>query len=573
MKPRIFNRNMEMVDVLKNASAVSYCRTHNDLFTASFQLPIKDPKNSLCDTHFIVDIFDGDVSKGKYRILDEPDTDFSNENKFIKYSCEHVIAFLLNDVIDGYLEIGGEGCNTRTVLEHLLAKQTTHRWVLGQCDFNYEFQYSWENTNLLDAIFSIPTCFADAYHWTYDTDSYPWTLNLIRQDTDRSCEIRRKRNMQQIKREKDSSALCTRLYCKGNGEGVNQLSIKDVNDGKPYIDADTIDTYGPLCSHYIDLTVTDAETLLAKGRAVLEEIKHPRYTYTAKAVDLAKITGKSWDDFDEGKYVHIIDDDGRLDIDAMIISVEKPDVDGDPLDMNIVISNKSSDVSSDIEDLSKRTAITAQYSQGATNLYSQQFADNADEDHPAVMKVYIPSECAKINSMLLSWSIEKFRAYSKGASYGGAVTSTSGGNGSTTISSGSVTSGSSYTYTGMQVGDAFPGHVHVMTHEHTVPGHTHTLESHTHEVNMPSHSHGISYGIYEGGKADNVTIKVDDTEIPAEALENDEMDIVQYLSKDVNGKIRRGTWHTIEIAPDSLARIEANLFVQTFVTSYSGGNY
>ena len=90
---------------------------------------------------------------------------------------------------------------------------------------------------------------------------------------------------------------------------------------------------------------------------------------------------------------------------------------------------------------------------------------------------------------------------------------------------------------------------------------------------MPSHSHSINYGIYEGGKADSVTIKIDDMEIPAEELENDEMDIVKYLAKDSNGKITRGTWHTIEIVPDKRTRIEANLFVQTFVTSYVGGNY
>ena len=184
MKPRIYSRNMELVGVLQHANKVSYRRTHNDLYTSSFELPFDDPKTVLCDTHFIVDIFDGDVSKGKYRILDEPDSDISDEGEFVKYSCEHVIAFLMDDVIDGYLETGGEGCTTRTVLEQLLSMQGTQRWVLGRCDFDYEFQYSWENTNLLDAVFSIPTCFADAYHWTYDTDSYPWTLNLVHQDTD-----------------------------------------------------------------------------------------------------------------------------------------------------------------------------------------------------------------------------------------------------------------------------------------------------------------------------------------------------------------------------------------------------
>ena len=130
--------------------------------------------------------------------------------------------------------------------------------------------------------------------------------------------------------------------------------IAEVNGGKPYIDADTIPLYGVLASHYIDLQVTDAETLLAKGRAVLEEVKHPRYTYKAKAVDLAKITGLDWHAFDEGKYVHLIDEEKGIDLDAMIIEVGKSDVDGDPLDIDVTISNKSSDVSSAIEDLSRR---------------------------------------------------------------------------------------------------------------------------------------------------------------------------------------------------------------------------
>jgi len=701
MKPRIYSRNMELVGVLQHANKISYHRTHNDLYTGSFELPFDDPKTVLCDTHFIVDIFDGDISKGKYRILDEPDSDISDEGEFVKYSCEHVIAFLMDDVIDGYLETGGEGCTTRTVLEQLLSMQGTQRWVLGRCDFDYEFQYSWENTNLLDAVFSIPTCFADAYHWTYDTDSYPWTLNLVHQDTDRSCEIRRKRNMQQIKRSKDSSALCTRLYCKGNGEGVNQLTIKEVNGGKPYIEADTIGIYGPVCKHYIDLTVTDAETLLAKGRAILDGVKHPRYTYTAKAADLSKITGRNWDEFDEGKYVHLIDDEKALDLDAMIIEVEKPDIDGDPLDVNIVISNKSGDISSDIEDLARRTAITAQYSQGATALYSQQFVDNASPEHPAIMRVYVPAEAVKINQVLISVETEPFRAFATGAESGGGTTATSesgGGQtatsaeggattitsesgGSTTVSSASggdttatsesggsttatstektgtsalavggplnMSSGDDLTYSG-SAGSVSTGgpssnqtswtstpaqgtdHLHYMnnhthtggSHSHsirhyhtgsasvripalsfTIPSHTHrvsisshkhnvTIGSHSHNVNINNHSHNvridphshsvkidphthdIEYGIFEGDSASNIAIEVDGNTVPnVGGVGIDSLDIVRYMDTDSNGKIVRGTWHEIKIVPDSLTRIIANLFVKTFVTSYSGGNY
>lgn len=932
MKPRIYNRDMELVGVLQNASSIGYVRTHNDLFTASFELPFDDPKNVLCDTHFIVDIFDGDASKGKYRILDEPETDLTTDGQFARYSCEHVIGFLLNDVIDGYLELGGVGVTTRDVIEALLSMQTVNRWTLGTCDFNYQFQYSWENTNLLDALFSIPTCFADEYHWTYDTDSYPWTINLVRQNKDRSCEIRRKRNMQYIKREKDvTSGFYTRLYCKGSGEGVNQLNIKDVNGGLPYIDADTIDTYGVICGHYIDLTLTDAETLLAKGRVMLDEVKHPRYTYKAKAVDLCKVTGLDWHSFDEGKYVHIVDEEKKINIDAMIIEVSKPDVDGDPLDVDLTISNKPSDASSAIEDLSRRAAVTAQYSQGATNLYSQQYSDNADAKHPASMRVYVPHECKQINKMLLSWRLSPFRAYETGASAGGSTVITSGGGGATTITSSgggattitsgggggqtitssggggqtytssagggqtyssaegggtevtsssgggsektssaggsttvveeqrvttteAVTGGSrsgrqddssgntgfaidssgnsvsntsssgshnhgmqhhhpgpshthsidSHTHTGGSHSHIFghyhsaPSHTHTIdshthtgpSHKHTGPSHTHsfsdtyslawghthsvssgatstggvrnysaksisisgttgsagtgstgsagtgdtggkslttnsggnsltgnavyssgsahtstadggnvetggkslttnsggtgdtgyayyagsmksntgdsgehthtfshrhnfshhhycvvtvtipslsisipshthkvTIDAHTHEVNIPMHSHTVTiydhmhevtifdhmhnvtlydhthnvtlydhthtvkttdhthsitigdhthnivYGIYTGSTARDISIRVDGNEVPASAVENNEIDIVAYLSKDNGGKITRGTWHEIELVPDGLTRIEANLFVQTFVTSYSGGNY
>lgn len=736
MKPRIYNRDMELVGVLQNASSIGYVRTHNDLFTASFELPFDDPKNMLCDTHFIVDIFDGETSKGKYRILDEPETDLTTAGQFARYSCEHVIAFLLNDVIDGYLELGGTGVTTRAVIERLLSMQTVKRWKLGTCDFDYQFQYSWENTNLLDALFSIPSCFVDDYHWTYNTDTYPWTLNLVRQNKDRSCEIRRKRNMQYIKREKDSSALCTRLYCKGSGEGVNQLNIKEVNGGLPYIDADTIEMYGTICGHYIDLTLTDAETLLAKSRAVLEEVKRPRYTYKAKAVDLCKVTGLDWHSFDEGKFVHIVDEEKKIDLDAMIIEVSKPDVDGDPLDVDLTISNKPSDASSAIEDLSRRAAITAQYSQGATNLYSQQYSDNADTEHPATMRFFVPRECAKINKVLLSWQIDAFRAYETGAAAGGGIatttsaggestnTSSSGGGSTRTTSSGGATTvttetqvyagavsisgpvdmyGDSMIMTGeatnnfVQTGaasgrtgastdisttesgtletntngshshtfagsdtianghthsiyspgestntggvsnnathyvniagttDAGGAHIHyVESHRHTVPAHSHTLNSHTHSlaihqhamdhvhavsvgvtipalgisipshihivdipahehsVTVPNHTHDLSiddhtheivYGIYEGGYADGVDLVVDGTTIPPEALEENEIDIVAYLDKDNNGKITRGTWHEIKIVPNGLTRIEANLFVQTFVTSYSGGNY
>ena len=90
---------------------------------------------------------------------------------------------------------------------------------------------------------------------------------------------------------------------------------------------------------------------------------------------------------------------------------------------------------------------------------------------------------------------------------------------------------------------------------------------------MRAHTHNITYGIYEGGHAESITVKVDGTTVPAADITGDELDVVSYMDKDQDGKITRGTWHTIELVPDQLTRIEANLFAQVFVQSVGGGDY
>jgi len=117
-----------------------------------------------------------------------------------------------------------------------------------------------------------------------------------------------------------------------------------------------------------------------------------------------------------------------------------------------------------------------------------------------------------------------------------------------------------------------PEHSHGMDHTHTVsiPDHTHGMD-HTHTI--PAHTHDIEYGIFEGPTPTAVTVKVDGNAVPGLGTSADEVDIIPYLAKDSGGKIQRGTWHTIEIAPNSLGRIVATVLTQIFVQSRGGGNY
>mgnify|MGYP007122676074 CR=1 FL=1 len=100
--------------------------------------------------------------------------------------------------------------------------------------------------------------------------------------------------------------------------------------------------------------------------------------------------------------------------------------------------------------------------------------------------------------------------------------------------------------------------------------HTHTVKDHTHTVK--DHTHAIEFGIYEGQRASKATIKVDGKEIPAPSSYSN-IDIVEYLATDSNGKIRRNSWHSIEILPDNMSRIVGAVFAQTFCNSRGGGDY
>ena len=269
-----------------------------------------------------------------------------------------------------------------------------------------------------------------------------------------------------------------------------------------------------------------------------------------------------------------------------------------------------------------RTRINEVYAQGATNQMIVPFADNADPQNPAIMRVYIPDTMARINKCILNYQLEAFRAYSKAiAGGGGTVASTSAG-GATTQSSSSgggvaVTSGSGggdqrttasgggsaettyeYIYMSGTSGDntysaeghahglpmhghkiEIPNHRHDFTirdhrHDIDIPNHTHSVSipNHQHNVTIPDHIHELEFGIYRGSTANKVTIKIDGKPIP-QTQPGQDIDIVKYLSVDGGGKIRRNTWHTIEIIPDKMTRIAANVFMQIFTNSRGGGDY
>jgi hypothetical protein len=127
--------------------------------------------------------------------------------------------------------------------------------------------------------------------------------------------------------------------------------------------------------------------LKAYGQAILEGAKDPYVSYSAQAVDLFKLTGRRYDKFVVGDMVRIVDKESDIFGDFPIVDIIKSNITGDPGSVFITIANKTKDLSGSITELQNRALINDLYAQGATNQVLVSFADNADKDNPALMKL------------------------------------------------------------------------------------------------------------------------------------------------------------------------------------------
>lgn len=231
-----------------------------------------------------------------------------------------------------------------------------------------------------------------------------------------------------------------------------------------------------------------------------------------------------------------------------------------------------------------------------------QLADNVDSTHPLKLKFYISPSTLVYHQFQLNFTLERFRAYSRSVASGGGGTTTSASGGDTyttaqsmTINltttlpqnvSGSTQTSGSYFGSGGHNHGISPGtrlathptssggyvtwvdsgnHQHAVSlqsHSHSInmPSHSHDVyvPSHTHQVNIPSHSHAIDYGIYESTTATGVRVIIDGVTRGGvySSTEN---------NADVTSWIQTPGWHTIELSSQQLGRINASLYMKTFV--------
>ena len=438
--------------VLQNAFDIDETQELNQIYSLSFTLPYEDVKNKYClPRHYVRYGDDGQL----YRIKSPKVNDSSVGT--ITYECEHVITTLCDDIMFGSFTYGGKGVPTKTTINWLLSQQKTKNWKLGTCAFTRYFEYNWEQENLLNALYSIPREFVDAYMWDFDTISYPWTINLKLIDKSAAPEyyLRARSNILASGTSADYANICTRIYPLGYGEGVNQLTIKEATitnavkatiDGKEvnvnatvsetsttkygntFIQSPQsyIDKYGIVEKVLVDRRFEQANTLFGYAKSMLDVYQEPTMSRSFDVTDLHQITNRALDDAQVGKICKMTQDNTI----AYITKTQRRlDVAGD---LQIDLSTKATDIASNVADLADRIRIESVYAQGATQIYQHSKDANAvpvfDKDGAIkngkgmMLNLYFPREMKQINKVLLRMKLKKFRCYSTNQSaFGGGV--------------------------------------------------------------------------------------------------------------------------------------------------------
>lgn len=632
---KVYDRNLKPIGILENAFDAPVNRRANELWTASFSLPINDEKNELCK-HFNFIEFIGKSGRnyGLYRIMPK---ETQKTDNIITYKCEHVLATLLDDVMDGYFQY--TNLTTKEVLQAILNLQEVKHWELGLVEFERYFHYSFENENgLLAPILSIPKPFNEPYLFTFDTSVYPWKLNLVRASNKVKSEIRWGKDMLDFSEVADPTEIVNYIIPKGSGEGVNQLTIESVNNGKRYLkDDESISKWGLHKYIWIDQRFEDAESLKANAQSLLNQWKNPKISFECSSSDLSVLPEYEGEKKNLYDVTRIIVENEKYE--ARIVGENIADILEKEYEVDYEINNKLDDIATTQTDYERKVEVNEAYSQGATNIMNFGYQDNCDSNIPAVIPFYIDDDVVNVNTCELTFRTKKFRAYSRATEGGGAtVTSTASGGGTSATSSNgggiakSTESGGGSTTTssangthrhkvfslqgiypgaiddfgighylapraadGTQVGailvgGAHGGDIYTQTadgsHSHTVaipnhshnfqiPNHTHTVQvpNHTHNIVLPNHTHEVKHEIVELDQLpSSVKIKVDGNIVNYNGTSGDRINLIPYMSKDTNGKLQRGR-HEVEILPNSLARIEADLILRVFIRSKLGGVY
>lgn len=433
------NKKVHTLAYLENAYEIEYTQALDTVSTCSIRLPADDPKAKYLDPNNLIEIEDNGESVGLFWIeqiikVKEANSIYYNVigyhainslSRILLFGLHQYTGLPVSETIQALLE---------TEAEHGGRKQVD--WDFGGSDYDNVIDYSFENVSVYSALQSITKNWKEPNMWVYDTSVYPFKVSLRRMSNEITSRLHSGYNLLELSVEDEYLAMANRYYALGSGEGVNQVNLlyaKDLeseteaqNEHYYVENAGSIEKYGLRESILVDRSITEPSLLLLAANEKLDYYSRLDPIIKVRAADVWEETCQPIDHFVPGQVCRIIEPELDYDEPWRIIRRTKPDLTGKPGDVELILGRMYNTIANAIDKVYNRDQEEKRTSQGATNIWTQSFGDNADADHPIEFVFRLPDDLLNVNKCVLDWTVSHFRTYSKGALGGGGGTSGSG---------------------------------------------------------------------------------------------------------------------------------------------------
>lgn len=433
------NKKVHTLAYLENAYEIEYTQALDTVSTCSIRLPADDPKAKYLDPNNLIEIEDNGESVGLFWVeqiikVKEANSIYYNVigyhainslSRILLFGLHQYTGLPVSETIQALLE---------TEAEHGGRKQVD--WDFGGSDYDNVIDYSFENVSVYSALQSITKNWKEPNMWVYDTSVYPFKVSLRRMSNEITSRLHSGYNLLELSVEDEYLAMANRYYALGSGEGVNQVNLlyaKDLeseteaqNEHYYVENAESIEKYGLRESILVDRSITEPSLLLLAANEKLDYYSRLDPIIKVRAADVWEETCQPIDHFVPGQVCRIIEPELDYDEPWRIIRRTKPDLTGKPGDVELILGRMYNTIANAIDKVYNRDQEEKRTSQGATNIWTQSFGDNADADHPIEFVFRLPDDLLNVNKCVLDFTVSHFRTYSKGALGGGGGTSGSG---------------------------------------------------------------------------------------------------------------------------------------------------
>lgn len=304
-------------------------------------------------THQWMELFTARGSAGLFRVTDIE----HNTGGETSLTLRHGIDTLSDDVWPvAQTDYSG---TVAGFLGELLSKQTLTRWQLGTCEDAGTYKKSGINYTRLSDLFSELINARNDYYPEYDFTTSPWTLNWRALPWSVSAEFRLSRNVESATVSRSDADMCNKLYLAVNTWGTeNDVTVNTVTH-RTFDDLPSQAQYG-IIARFEDVDTEGVASIDAWASAYLAKRKEPQVQITIDGLELAALTGDTWDEFDRGRMVRAILTDMGETVNERVECVSYPDVLGEPERVEVELANRLDTFTKSVSKIAS-TASSANY--------------------------------------------------------------------------------------------------------------------------------------------------------------------------------------------------------------------